>query len=159
MAAGAAVVGEAGDLARFFEGAWRLQRRIADLHAGTLGRVAGRASFAPSLGGLRYDEQGALTLGTYRGTCAQTYLFAFDDSGGIDVRFRDGRPFHQASLAAGRAETEHDCPPDVYRGRYRIRGPDRWTLTWLARGPRKHALICTSFRREEHREAPKTASV
>jgi len=61
------------------------------------------------------------------------------------VRFDDGRPFHTLDLSTGRAEVEHDCAPDRYRGRYRINGEDRWTLAWQVRGPRKQMIIATRY--------------
>jgi len=135
------------DLGHFLAGPWRIERRIADLRSGTAGRLTGEARFAPALGGLRYDERGTLAFGAHRGAAGRSHWFALDRLGAAEVRFCDGRPFHRLDLSSGRAEVVHDCPPDCYRGRYRIGGPDRWTLTWLVRGPRKRVLIGTRYAR------------
>lgn len=135
------------DLARFLVGPWRIERRIADLHSGTTGRLTGEARFVPAPGRLRYDERGTLVFDAYRGAAGQGHWFALDRLGAADVQFDDGRPFHRLDLSSGRADVVHNCPPDHYQGRYRVGGQHRWTLTWLVRGPRKRVLIGTRYTR------------
>lgn len=111
------------------------------------GRLTGEARFDPAPGGLRYDERGTLVFGAHRGPAGRRYWFALDHLGGVEVRFDDGRHFHYLDLSSGRADVVHDCSPDHYQGRYRIGGQDRWTLTWLVRGPRKRVVIRTRYAR------------
>lgn len=135
------------DLTRFLVGPWRIERRIADLHSGMTGRLTGQARFVQAPGGLRYDERGTLAFGAYRGAASQSYWFALDRLGAAEVQLGDGRPFYRLDLSSGRADVVHSCPPDHYKGRYRVGSRHRWTLTWLIRGPRKRVLIGTRYAR------------
>jgi hypothetical protein len=65
----------------------------------------------------------------------------------FSVFFTDGRFFHRAAVADGIACVTHDCAPDLYRGRYRFIGPDRWSLSWRITGPRKDLVISSVFSR------------
>lgn len=135
------------DLAGFLAGRWRIERRIADRRSSTTGRLMGEALFAPAPYGLRYEEWGTLVFGVHRGEAGRGHRFVLDPAGAAEVRFDDGRPFHRLDLSRGRADVVHDCPPDRYRGRYRVIGRDRWALAWLVHGPRKRLLIGTRYLR------------
>lgn len=134
-------------LACYFSGAWRITRRICDRLAGESGRVNGVVRFAPEADGLRYDETGEMRFGTYRGEVAQSYLFAFDGDAVANVRYADGRFFHRLDLSSGAADVAHHCGADLYRGRYRVLGADRWALSWQVTGPRKDYLMSTRYER------------
>lgn len=124
-----------------------MARRIADRRSGVTGRFTGVATFTPALGGLRYDEQGVLSFGAYRGEATRGGWFALGRAGMAEMRFEDGRLFHALDLSSGRAEVAHECAPDWYLGRYRVRGENCWTLTWQVRGPRKLMSIGTRYTR------------
>ena len=140
------------DLAVFLAGSWRIVRRIHDQRLGMLGRLTGIATFAPAPGGLRYEEQGTLIWGAYRGHAVRRYEFAITGSASAEVRFDDGCLFHHLDLSRGVAEVAHLCPPDRYRGRYRISGQDHWTVAWQVCGPRKRLALATRYVR--HRACP-----
>jgi Family of unknown function (DUF6314) len=109
--------------------------------------VSGAAVLRPVPGGLLYEETGVLRLGTHRGPTTQRYHFFFRDEQAVEVCFADGRRFHDIVFSDGVAAVTHDCPPDRYRGRYRLRDRDQWTLAWCVEGPRKRMLIGTRFTR------------
>ena len=109
-------------------------------------RLVGTASFAPSPEGLLYQEDGVLVGGGFRSPASQSYRF-LTEGPRASVRFRDGRLFHELDLACGAAHVRHACAPDMYRGRYRVRGANLWTSAWRVDGPRKQLLIVTRYRR------------
>jgi Family of unknown function (DUF6314) len=41
----------------------------------------------------------------------------------------------------------HHCWPDRYRGRYRVRDQDSWSLVWFIEGPGKAQVIRTRYLR------------
>jgi Family of unknown function (DUF6314) len=130
------------DLAGYFGGPWSLIRRIADRRSGATGRFKGRATFAPTPYGLRYDERGTLIHGSFRGEATRSLRFLTSGHSAVaDVRFDDGRPFHAFDLSSGITDVEHDCGSDRYRGRYRLCGRNSWALDWRVEGPRKRMLI------------------
>jgi hypothetical protein len=129
-------------------GTWRLERIIHDRRSRLSGWVTGAAVLRPVSGGLLYEETGMLRFGTHSGPTAQRYRFLLRGERAVEVCFADGRRFHDiVSFSDGDASVTHDCPPDRYRGRYRVRERDRWTLAWCIEGPRKRMLIGTRFSR------------
>lgn len=135
------------DLFGYLAGQWRIDRRIGDRRAGPMGRLTGTAVFMPAPGGLDYAENGLLRLGEFEGSAVQHYRYLFDTPALANIQFEDGRAFHALDLTTDRADVAHDCPPDAYTGRYRIIGKDRWVLSWVIHGPRKHLRIGTRYRR------------
>jgi Family of unknown function (DUF6314) len=113
--------------------------------AGPALRLRGTARCWPSPAGLAYAEHGIVTAGAYRGEASRRYLFRCLDTGAATVCFEDGRLFHHLDLADGIARVHHDCGPDRYDGRYRVLGPDCWTLSWRVTGPRKRQRITSRF--------------
>lgn len=134
-------------LSEYFAGLWDLRRTIEDRRRGETGSLRGEAEFRTEPSGLSYRENGALEIGAYRGRAHQGYLFLFPAPARLEVRFQDRRLFHRADLSSGMAETEHSCPPDLYRGRYLLEGPDAWQLTWSISGPRKDLILTSRYLR------------
>ncbi|MBP7002967.1 DUF6314 family protein [Amaricoccus sp.] len=130
-----------------FEGEWELTRDIDDARAGQRGRFVGRARFTPAPEGLRYREEGALTLGDGPALAAsRDYLWRAGPEGAIDVLFADGRLFHSFRPADPAPAAEHDCPPDLYRVRYDFAAWPRWQVAWRVSGPRKDYDMLSRFR-------------
>jgi Family of unknown function (DUF6314) len=77
----------------------------------------------------------------------RAYRFVIESADAFSVFFADGRFFHRAAIVSGTASVGHDCEPDTYRGRYRFRDPDCWSLSWRITGPRKNLVIGTVFSR------------
>ncbi|MBP7241379.1 DUF6314 family protein [Amaricoccus sp.] len=130
-----------------FEGAWELARDIADARSGQRGRFVGRARFIPTPEGLRYREEGELTLGDGPGiTATRDYLWRAGADGAIEVLFADGRLFHSFHPADPAPTAEHECPPDLYRARYDFAAWPCWQVEWRVSGPRKDYDMVSRFR-------------
>ena len=131
-----------------FAGNWTLTRRIEDRLAG-LGRFEGTARFASDGDGLRFVEEGVLTLSTGASMHAErTYLWREGEAGLIDVLFDDGRRFHRFDPNAGGAGERHYCDPDIYDVDYDFTEWPRWSSTWTVTGPRKDYVMQTTFQRQ-----------
>lgn len=130
-----------------FEGRWILDRAIEDVRAGQRGAFRGEAQFTADPAGLAYRETGALTVGD-RGpfTAERVYRWAEGGDGSIEVRFADGRLFHQFYADEAEPAAAHDCPPDRYRVRYDFARWPRWRAEWRVTGPRKDYVTLTTFR-------------
>lgn len=118
---------------RELAGRWRLERRI--VHAGgSVGVLSGICAFEDDEDGLRQVEVGTLRLAGREMAARQVYLWR----PGPDVRFSDGRAFHEVG-AGRRPVATHLCGNDVYRVSYGFDGlaEGRWCATWQVRGPRK----------------------
>ncbi|MFM9595514.1 DUF6314 family protein [Streptomyces scabiei] len=71
--------------------------------------------------------------------------------GTADVRFGDGRPFHDLDLTTGRWRTDHPCAADLYRGTFEVHDENRWRTLWRVGGPAKDLLLVTDLTRERAR--------
>lgn len=136
------------DLRAYLAGAWEVHRVLDDQRSGQRGTFDGRAAFTPDENGrLAYREEGRLALGGFETVAHQSYLYGFPAPGLAEVRFADGRPFHELDLSAGLWQAEHLCAADLYRGRFRAEGPRRWSVTWTVTGPRKDQRLESRFTR------------
>jgi hypothetical protein len=75
-------------------GDWRLSRRIVDRLSGRPGQFSGTARLVPDGQGLRYREEGTLTLGDGAAFPATRDYLWRPDGDDIAVLFADGRPLH-----------------------------------------------------------------
>jgi Family of unknown function (DUF6314) len=141
---------EFDDLASYFAGSWEVRRRIADYGHQRFGWLTGSANFVPISGRLRYHEEGVLVFGEYRVRASQSLWFLPSGSGS-EVRFPDERLFYVFELSSGLADVFHQCGSDAYRGRYRIKRRDHWTLVWQVHGPSKRASIRTCYFKAKRR--------
>lgn len=129
-----------------FDGEWRLERVIEDAH-GPDARFVGAARFAPDGEGLRYTEDGTLTLaGQTPVAASRSYLWRMDGEGRITMSFPDGRPFHDFHPEHD-AEAEHWCPPDLYRVAYVFGAWPDWSASWTVSGPRKEYRLVSRYSR------------
>ncbi len=136
------------DLRAYLAGAWRIGRTLEDRRRGARGRFEGEAVFTPSAAGaLAYREEGRLALGGFESLAHRSYLYAFPAPTLAEVRFTDGRPFHELDLGDGRWTAEHLCGADRYRGTFRALGSDRWAADWEITGPRKDQVLRGLFSR------------
>jgi len=137
----------AASLHAFLAGTWHLDRLARDRRAGVRHVFTGTALATPEGDGLLLDETVAWQVGGQSLTGHRRLHLAFPAPWRAVVRFADGRFFHNLDLTAGVGGMHHDCPPDRYRGRYRLLGPDAFRVLWLVRGPRKDLVLATDFRR------------
>ncbi len=136
------------DLRAYLAGAWAVRRTLDDRRNGARGSFEGRATFMPGdENTLAYREEGRLALGGFETLAHQSYLYAFPVPHRAEVRFADGRPFHALDLRDGQWSAEHLCAADLYRGRFRAEGPDRWSVLWTVTGPRKDQSLESLFTR------------
>jgi hypothetical protein len=143
------------DLRVFLLGAWRIVRRIDDTRLRQVGRLTGRGIFETATDGLAYDEAGALCFGNYRGEATRRYLLVMDGPGICTVRHAGGGLFHKLDLSSGRADINHWCGEDRYRGRYRILDQNGFVVAWDVAGPRKRYRMATVYTRQRTaREGP-----
>ena len=128
-----------------FLGTWRVERTIED-RLGPPGQFEGFAQFAPDGDGLRYREEGTLTLGDGPALSAhRDYLWRADVQG-IAVLFPDGRPFHRFMPEGHAPGTDHPCGADLYRVLYDLSAWPRWTAEWTVRGPLKDYTMLSAYR-------------
>jgi len=136
------------ELVRYLAGTWTLERRATDRYTGLVHHMAGQARYTITAEGLAYAERVRWIApdGTpLRGE--RHYTIVALGPWSAEVRFADGRHFYALDLAAGWAEVAHACPPDHYRGRYTLDGPNRHRTHWTVTGPRKDLTLVTTFTR------------
>lgn len=127
-------------LLEWLTGEWSVDRDISDGR----GTFRGGASFTPQDDGtLRWHEAGELTLD---GSTLPAYRTLTIDADG-QVRFDDGRPFHDLVLVDGACDAFHPCGADEYTGRYEVVDDDTLVVTWHVEGPRKHDVIVSRYTR------------
>jgi hypothetical protein len=130
-----------------FAGDWRVTRRIDDRLSGRPGRFEGTALLTPEGDGLRYREEGRLTLGESPPLAAHRDYLWRPDGNGIAVLFPDGRRFHRF-VPEGRAPgTDHLCGRDLYRVVYDFAAWPAWTAEWIVTGPTKDYTMITRYER------------
>lgn len=131
-----------------FAGAWAVSRRVDDRLAGQVVQAEGQVVLKPGDGGdLIYDEVLSLHIpGRAAMKATRRYLWRSDDEG-IRVCFDDGRFFHRITLGAAESADTHDCPPDLYAGRYDFSRWPHWSAEWKVSGPRKDYVMTTVFMR------------
>ncbi|MEM6277313.1 MAG: DUF6314 family protein [Pseudomonadota bacterium] len=81
-----------------------------------------------------YLEWGNLEVRGRDYTAGRRYWWKPMD-GGFDIRFEDGKPFHELHFDAPSAR--HFCDPDTYDVRYDFSDWPKWRSTWDVSGPRK----------------------
>ncbi|MFJ4327251.1 DUF6314 family protein [Streptomyces tricolor] len=138
------------DLLAHLAGRWRVERTVRDLASGAEGRFTGTTVFsALDGGGLLHEESGTFTWQGVARPAHRTLRFLPGPTPGrADVRFADGRPFHELDLTAGRYVADHPCAADLYRGEFTVRDADRWRTVWRVGGPAKDLVLTTDYVRE-----------
>ena len=128
----------------YFIGEWHMVRIIEDVADGVIGEVWGEARFEPKGAGLDCLETGVMRFNGADFLHKRDSLWQFGDEGRIEVRYGDGRPFHDfltqepiALLIDGDAE---------YRIEYDF-GVDTWLSNWEMRGPSADYRMATRYRR------------
>ncbi|GAA3553732.1 DUF6314 family protein [Streptomyces osmaniensis] len=158
------------DALAYLAGGWRAERSVRDLASGDEGEFSGTTVFEPLEDGeppqgLRQEPPPGLPQGAPRGLlhresgtfvwrgvprpAERTLRFLPGSSRGtVDVRFADGRPFHDLDLSSGRHVADHPCSADLYRGEFTVRDADHWRSVWRVRGPAKDLVLTTDYARE-----------
>ncbi|MER6345432.1 DUF6314 family protein [Streptomyces sp. NPDC001595] len=134
----------------FLAGSWRVRRTVRDLASGDDGRFEGTTVFGPlDGGGLLHRESGEFVWRGVARPAERTLRFLPGPSGPAtaEVRFADGRPFHDLDLSTGHWVVDHPCSADLYRGEFTVRDADRWRTVWRVRGPAKDLVLTTDYAR------------
>nr|WP_206344942.1 DUF6314 family protein [Streptomyces thermoviolaceus] len=132
-------------------GRWRVARSVRDLDSGDEGAFTGETVFRPLDGpGLLHEESGAFTWQGVTRPATRTLRFLPGRvAGTAEVRFADGRFFHDLDLTSGRYVADHPCKADLYRGEFTVRDAGHWRTVWRVRGPAKNLLLVTDYARED----------
>ncbi|MFE2043949.1 DUF6314 family protein [Streptomyces sp. NPDC059477] len=134
----------------YLAGRWRVERTVRDLGGGDEGRFTGTTVFeALAGGGLLHREAGTFVWRGVARPAERTLRFLPGAvPGTADVRFADGRPFHDLDLRTGRHIADHPCSADLYRGEFTVTDADHWRTLWRVGGPAKDLLLVTGYERE-----------
>ncbi|WP_405857599.1 DUF6314 family protein [Streptomyces sp. NBC_01515] len=137
------------DVLAYLSGSWRVRRSVRDLSSGDEGDFAGTTVFsALPEEGLLHTESGTFTwLGVARPAERTLRFLPGGAAGTADVRFGDGRPFHDLDLTAGHHVADHPCSADLYRGEFTVQDADHWRTVWRVGGPAKDLLLNTVYTR------------
>ncbi|WST05136.1 DUF6314 family protein [Streptomyces sp. NBC_01171] len=137
------------DTLQFLAGRWRVTRTVRDLAGADEGHFAGHTDFRLLDGGLLHEEAGEFTWqGVTRPATRTLRFMAGAEPGTADVRFADGRPFHDLDLRSGRHIAGHPCAADFYRGEFTVTDADHWRSVWRVGGPKKDLVLTTDYVRE-----------
>ncbi|MEU6091107.1 DUF6314 family protein [Streptomyces sp. NPDC047085] len=148
--AGAGECRPVADVLAYLSGRWLVTREVRDLAGGDEGRFEGVTVFGPLPGGgLLHEESGTFTWQGVARPATRTLRFLPGRAPGTaDVRFMDGRPFHDLDLTTGRYVAGHPCAADFYRGEFTVRDADHWRTVWRVGGPAKDLVLTTEYVRE-----------
>ncbi|MEU6006480.1 DUF6314 family protein [Streptomyces sp. NPDC047453] len=139
------------DVLAYLAGNWRVRRSVRDLAGGGTGKFTGTTAFgALDGGGLLHRECGTFVWQGVARPAERTLRFLPGSvPGTADVRFADGRPFHDLDLRSGRHLAGHPCAADLYRGEFTVRDAGHWRTVWRVAGPAKDLLLTTDYTRED----------
>ena len=128
----------------YFQGQWQMVRIIENVRDGVIGEVWGQASFQPDGTGLTCIEDGVLRFNGHDFHMDRVSLWRFGPDDHIEVRYQDGRPFHDfltrdpiALSIDGDAVYEISYEFDRYT----------WLSLWQLTGPGQNYLMSTRYRR------------
>ena len=132
----------------WFRGHWQMMRIIENVPEGVIGEFWGECEFSPDGLGLTCREQGVLRFHGVDYHSGRVSLWRFPGPGRIEVRYEDGRPFHD--FTAREPEATHLCGEDRYRVSYDFEPEgtaDTWLCRWDVKGPAKDYAMTTRYRR------------
>ncbi|MFD6288096.1 DUF6314 family protein [Streptomyces sp. NPDC060205] len=143
------------DALAYLAGSWHVERSVRDLASGATGAFSGTTVFEPldddgsgPFEGLLHRESGTFEWQGVARPAERTLRFLPGDGASrADVRFADGRPFHDLDLATGRHVTDHPCSADLYRGEFTVYDADHWRTVWRVGGPAKDLVLTTDYTR------------
>ncbi|WP_189323969.1 DUF6314 family protein [Streptomyces flaveus] len=137
------------DVLAYLAGSWRVERSVRDLASGAEGTFSGTTEFEPlTEGGLLHHESGTFVWQGVARPAERTLRFLPGATPSrADVRFADGRPFHDLGLASGRHTADHPCAADLYRGEFSVYDANHWRTVWRVGGPAKDLTLMTDYTR------------
>ena len=137
------------DVLAYLAGEWRTERAVRDLASGAEGEFSGTTAFGRLEGdGLLSRESGTFVWQGVPRPAERTLRFLPGATPGTaDVRFSDGRPFHDLDLGSGHHVADHPCAADLYRGEFTVLDAEHWRTVWRVGGPAKDLLLTTEYTR------------
>lgn len=137
------------DVLAYLAGSWRVQRSVRDLASGAEGTFSGTTDFEPlEEGGLLHHESGTFVWQGVARPAERTLRFLPGATPSrADVRFADGRPFHDLDLTSGQHIADHPCAADLYRGEFSVYDANHWRTVWRVGGPAKDLTLTTDYTR------------
>ncbi|MDH6491689.1 DUF6314 family protein [Streptomyces sp. SAI-127] len=145
------------DVLAYLSGNWRTERTVRDLASGDEGEFSGTTAFGrledggplSEDGGLLSQESGIFVWQGVPRPAERTLRYLPGGTpGAADVRFSDGRPFHDLDLTTGHHVADHPCAADLYRGEFSVLDVDHWRTVWRVGGPAKDLVLTTDYKRE-----------
>nr|WP_203730462.1 DUF6314 family protein [Streptomyces sp. SID12501] len=138
----------------YLAGSWLLERSVRDLASTDEGTFTGTTTFSSLQSGgrvgLLHHESGTFVWQGVARPAERTLRFLPGTAPGtVDVRFADGRPFHDLDLTSGRWVTGHPCAADLYRGEFTVLDADHWRTVWRVTGPAKDLVLITDCTRDQ----------
>ena len=128
----------------WFRGRWQMVRIIENVTEGVIGEFWGECAFAQDGEGLTCRESGVLRFRGQDYRAGRVSLWRFPGGGRVEVRYEDGRPFHD--FAEEHPVATHLCGEDHYSVAYEF-GADGWLSRWDVKGPAKDYTMSTRYRR------------
>ena len=119
-------------------------RIIENVTDGVIGEFWGECAFVPDGEGLRCREVGVLRFRGEDFHAERVSLWRFPGPDRVEVRYEDGRPFHDFGVEAPRAV--HLCGDDRYEVGYSFES-DAWISRWEILGPGKDYAMTTRYAR------------
>ncbi|MEL6337965.1 MAG: DUF6314 family protein [Pseudomonadota bacterium] len=129
---------------RYFRGRWQMVRIMENVPEGVIGEFWGEAEFTPDGAGLTCRESGVLRYQGADYSAERQSLWRFPGGGRVEVRYPDGRPFHDFIAEDPRAA--HLCGDDRYDVTYDF-ADHHWRSAWAVKGPAKNYMMSTLYRR------------
>lgn len=128
----------------YFAGPWVFVRIIENVQAGVIGEVWGEAAFVPDGAGLTCEETGVLRFQGADYHTGRTSLWRFGPGDRIDVRYADGRPFHDFLMREPIAlQLSGDARFEIV---YEF-GEGTWLSRWQLLAPGQEYVMTTRYRR------------
>jgi hypothetical protein len=122
-------------------GNWIVERTILDRQNSCRLSFLGEATIETDW----FKEQGQTRYGAARMRSRRSYRLSFSPEA-VVVSFPDARDFVRLTADA-KQHLFHRCGHDVYSGRVVFRDHDHWTEMWRVKGPQKHYLSFSRYRR------------
>ena len=142
---------------RTLPGVWSLRRETEDARPGA-GSLTGTVVFIAQPGGaLRYEEQGYLTLGAWRGRAFRRWIYALEGDA-LSVRYPDtwaelhcfvfaAEPSGETGAQHIHAQHIHICGEDRYDARLELRPDGSLLFAYQVTGPAKDYRLHTLLTR------------
>lgn len=126
----------------YFAGHWQIVRIIEDVPAGIIGEFWGQAEFVSDGAGLTCTETGVLRYRGHDYHSGRTLLWRWPEPDRIDVRYEDGRLFHE--FLREQPLAIQVSGEDRFTVAYEFLDAE-WLATWTVEGPARDYRMTTRY--------------